>query len=886
MRGWLVVLLIAAAAAGAAYYLLQEPEARGRSSRALGDGPRPSPGNASPGTQPKRPEGDAEEAAPKPRIVFEGKLVNEDKEPVTGAAVTVRGWENGRYETIHGKGTSDEQGRFSVEIEAVQWVQCEARHALYQKGETYFATNNDKPVEMILRRGAPVSLTVVDARGSAVADAKVTAWIEQVYEAQGWRWQDVLGKWSTDAQGRAALGAVAPGKLTVAVDHPSFAPANRELRVAGLDDVALEFRLDPGGAVEGHVTDSEGMPVAAARVSPVGDDKRVALTDGKGHYRLEAVAIDGVRIVAEADGYGPGWFGEQTGWGRAVPITVRSGETIQGIDIVLGSAAFVRGRIVDEAGKPVEGIGVSVSWSQRAIAFKSPTTDAEGRFVIGPYALKEDTGVVITLWFNSGEYILPKKKEVELWPGKDVDLGDIRAGSRATVRGRVLDVDGTPLIKGSVRGKGSLAVGVKPDGTFELKGLAGGKNTLAAFGPPKTRTRSQPLTVSLEQGGVLEDVELRLEPTFSITGRVVTPDGRPRQAGILAVAAGTASPYKWEVDLPYAYVSSQKDGTYELFMLLGGEYDVGIPEWTGDGGMAFRKKPGHVTVRAGSKGVEFVVPVEGGFIQGRALSKKTGQPILNYDVRFLRYKMFMPADSERSQVESEDGRFSYEVSEAGTWAVEIEAEGHAKFRTKPRALNKGGTLDMGDVRLGEAATIHGTVRDMQSRAVQFVRVHMLSPKMETNWDAPYTDKHGRYEIGNVSPGRYSLFAVSPRHPLGILRGVEIVEGERKQVDFTLSASTPLTVTVFDERGNPLLGAEMVWTFDAIKPINSKMVGGYEPESFGSNTSDPSGVIHKPYFPTGNVEFRIEKEGYARVERKLKLKPGEPVEMEIRLQRKG
>ncbi len=79
---------------------------------------------------------------------------------------------------------------------------------------------------------------------------------------------------------------------------------------------------------------------------------------------------------------------------------------------------------------------------------------------------------------------------------------------------------------------------------------------------------------------------------------------------------------------------------------------------------------------------------------------------------------------------------------------------------------------------------------------------------------------------------------------------------------------------------------MVWTFDAIKPINSKMVGHYEPDSFGSNKSDASGVIHKPYFPTGNVEFRIEKEGYARVERKLKLKPGEPVEMEIRLQRKG
>ncbi|MCZ6572671.1 MAG: carboxypeptidase regulatory-like domain-containing protein, partial [Planctomycetota bacterium] len=582
MRGWLVVLMIVAAAAGAALYLLQEPEARERSRRGAGGEPSAAPGDAPPGTQPKRtPEGGAEEAAPKARMLFEGKLVNEDKEPVAGVVVTVRGWQDGNYETVHGKATSDEQGRFNVDIEAFQWVQCETRHALYQKSKIYVAASNDQPVEIILRRGAPVSLTVVDARGTAVADAKVIAWIEQVYEAQGWRWQETLGKWSTDAQGGAALGAVAPGKLTVAVDHPSFAPARRELRVRGLDPVALEFVLDLGGAVEGHVTDRRGTAVAGARVRPVGDDKRVAVTDGKGHYRLEAVAVDGVRIVAEADGYGPGWFGEQTGWGRAVPITVRSGETIHGIDIVLGSAAFVRGRIVDEAGKPVEGIGIGVGWSQRLGTQKDPKTDAEGRFVVGPFALDEETE--ITLWFNSQEYVLPERQEVKLQPAQDLDLGDIKAGSRATVRGRVLDVDGTPLMKGSVSRQHSQSAGVKPDGTFELKGLSAGKNTLTAYGPPKSKTRSRPVALTLEQGGVLEDVELRLEPTFSITGRVVTPDGRPRQAGILAVKAGTQQPFKWEGGYVDAYVYSQKDGTYELLMLLDEEYEVGIPEQGPDG---------------------------------------------------------------------------------------------------------------------------------------------------------------------------------------------------------------------------------------------------------------------------------------------------------------
>ena len=56
---------------------------------------------------------------------------------------------------------------------------------------------------------------------------------------------------------------------------------------------------------------------------------------------------------------------------------------------------------------------------------------------------------------------------------------------------------------------------------------------------------------------------------------------------------------------------------------------------------------------AGAKDLEFVVPVKGGFIEGRVVSKKTGKPVTDFEVSFLRYKLFVPADNEHANFQNE-----------------------------------------------------------------------------------------------------------------------------------------------------------------------------------------------------------------------------------------
>ena len=179
----------------------------------------------------------------------------------------------------------------------------------------------------------------------------------------------------------------------------------------------------------------------------------------------------------------------------------------------------------------------------------------------------------------------------------------------------------------------------------------------------------------------------------------------------------------------------------------------------------------------------------------------------------------------------------------------------------------------------------GTVRDHAGRPVRWAKIHLLSPKLETNFGAPMTDKRGRYEVKGLAPGKYTLFAVSPRHPLAMVRNIAIEENRATEVDVSFAASAPITLRVVDEQSQPVAGAKLIWSFDAIKPLDSSMVRGREPPGYGSNIAGADGVIKKPYFPAGPVYLKIEAKGFETKRHTVELEPGQPKEVEIRLARK-
>jgi hypothetical protein len=332
---------------------------------------------------------------------------------------------------------------------------------------------------------------------------------------------------------------------------------------------------------------------------------------------------------------------------------------------------------------------------------------------------------------------------------------------------------------------------------------------------------------------------------------------------------------------------SDDQGSFVFEHLAEGEYELGLvgSGWIRSDGERFLQEVPAVTASAGKEDVEFVYPLKGGIITGKVVAKRDGRPLAQFDATFLRYTLFIPSDTEFESYKNPDGEFRFEADEPGTWQVDISAPGYAAHRTDRFSLAAGEVKDLGTIRLGPGGTIAGRVLDAQQRPVAYARVNILNDKLQTNEDEPYTDADGRFEVPGVSQGAFTVFAVSPRHPLGMVRNVVVKEGERTDVQITFVEAAPLTIEVRSTSGQPIEGASLDFTFPAVAPLTSKMFRGKIPPGYGSHKSDATGMIFQPCLPPGEVTITIEAGGFDPVTRKLDLKPGEPNRIEIRLRPK-
>ncbi|MFB3065401.1 MAG: carboxypeptidase regulatory-like domain-containing protein, partial [Planctomycetota bacterium] len=375
-------------------------------------------------------------------------------------------------------------------------------------------------------------------------------------------------------------------------------------------------------------------------------------------------------------------------------------------------------------------------------------------------------------------------------------------------------------------------------------------------------------------------------PTIEIGGRVTTPGGKPRGGVQVKVAHDDGKAAAWFV----ASAITNDHGAFVIRNLPKRSDRVGLAgKAVRQGnrviGQRFAQTPEPVVVSDNREDVVLYMPETGGTIKGRVLSGVTRQPVRSFQASFIRYKWFVPDDTSTYHIESDVGSFKGEVTEPGTWAVEIRAPGHATLRTKTFQLKKGGTVDLGTIELGSGGTISGVVRDAQGRPVPYARIHILDQAFKTNDQAPFTDVDGMFEVRGISPGKYSVFAVSPRHPLGILRGVAVENDKRTAADFQLLLASPLTVTVLDPSGDPLEGVDLSYTFAAVAPLNSKLFRGYEPPGWGLHRTDSRGRILKPSLPAGAVRIILNKAGFVQLSETVTLEAGKPNEVTLTMKRR-
>lgn len=220
-----------------------------------------------------------------------------------------------------------------------------------------------------------------------------------------------------------------PAKTEVEAEAPKPTEDTEDERRAVIELEAMELALEQGEKVDlsavisGIVTDSHGVGVAGAVVrgtfnesftagtgstirlafaSSGNQGEPLATTDGAGYYRIDVSrkvrekASLMVHLMAGATGYADSNS-------RAVSLT--NGQTVDNINLQLRQAGRVTGRVVDQTGRGVEGVRVSLGgnapgrlviesgFGGPSAGTPSATTDSGGEYVIdavpeGTHALR------------------------------------------------------------------------------------------------------------------------------------------------------------------------------------------------------------------------------------------------------------------------------------------------------------------------------------------------------------------------------------------------------------------------------------------------------------------------------------------------------------------
>jgi hypothetical protein len=187
---------------------------------------------------------------------------------------------------------------------------------------------------------------------------------------------DQHAKFSTEKDGTQFLRGLPPGDYGIYIEHEDAIPYSAETAVASGQTAEIVVELQGGGRVYGTVTDRAGKPVPDTMVFLLDEASKLPPTsayvrsDEKGQYALKGVP--------------PGAFGVRYRHVLFKPLdrmgmVFRSASDEYRVDVVLEVGARISGRVVDEAGGPIEGAELIGSNGESAGVSKSA---ADGSFSV------------------------------------------------------------------------------------------------------------------------------------------------------------------------------------------------------------------------------------------------------------------------------------------------------------------------------------------------------------------------------------------------------------------------------------------------------------------------------------------------------------------------
>jgi|GEM_PF-4865314 len=304
-------------------------------------------------------------------------------------------------------------------------------------------------------RGARIEGRVVDAKGAAIASARVAAY----------RWADVLrargsfalglaaqeptarGTTSTDTEGRFSFPDLPSGMTLLIADVPVVGRAYALATAVAEHPVAVRLRVDPiTTRVHGVVTDEHGSPIAQAPVVtlppvlPMGGAAILAVsawsvrtqTDASGRFEMGvAGGLEGLAAQRPMDGR---WTAVEWKEGKAAEAGPSPSATI-----AFAPGTPLTGQVVGaRSGNPIGGAGVIVvaySLGGRTRSLQALTADASGRWDLPSFPPLAEGGFALFAQGIGGD-----------WQASDGSReGRVAMRLGATLAGNVKTADGRPV---------------------------------------------------------------------------------------------------------------------------------------------------------------------------------------------------------------------------------------------------------------------------------------------------------------------------------------------------------------------------------------------------------------------------------------------------------